>query len=346
MEMIQKFVAILIAFFSIVIVVSPVRAIIVLGPQGRNVVDSNNPVPYSIDGYSLDQYVGTFGSSLGTPISSKYFVTAYHVNTNSTNDYSFVYNNGSNIPIVYDVHMAGHSNDLAIWEIVDPNQAFDLFAPVYTCQDEVGSALVTLGRGVARGTSVEMNGLRGWTWSAGRDGVLSWGTNTVSVAFDNGTEFPAGSVFAFDFNNNGDPNEGTFSSFDSGGATFVFDPVDQKFKLAGVNSGVTSQFSESPSSGYFDASLFDARGYYVGSPLNHELIPTDAPNAVPSTSFATRMSTRLDFINQVTGLNLQPCPVPEPSGLMMFVGGGLGILGFVRSRGRKRSHPTRPLRIP
>ena len=34
MEMIQKFVAILIAFFSIVIVVSPVRAIIVLGPQG------------------------------------------------------------------------------------------------------------------------------------------------------------------------------------------------------------------------------------------------------------------------------------------------------------------------
>ena len=138
MEMIRKFVAFLLALFSIVIIESPVRAIIVLGPQGRNVVDSNNPVPYLIDGYSLDQYVGTFGSSLGTPISSKYFVTAYHVNTNSTNDYSFVYSNGTNIPIVYDVHMAGHSNDLAIWEIVNPNQAFDLFASVYTCQDEVG----------------------------------------------------------------------------------------------------------------------------------------------------------------------------------------------------------------
>ena len=168
----------------------------------------------------------------------------------------------------------------------------------------------------------------------------------MSVAFDNGTDFPGGGVLAFDFSNNGDPNEGTFSSFDSGGATFVFDPVDQKFKLAGVNSGVTSQFSESPSSGYFDASLFDARGYYVGSPSNHELIPADAPNPVSSTSFATRMSTRLDFINQVTGLNLQPCAVPEPSGLMMFVGGGLGILGFLRLRGWKRAHPTKPLRIP
>jgi len=70
------------------------------------------------------------------------------------------------------------------------------------------------------------------------------------------------------------------------------------WKLAGVNYGV-ELVSQTPGGPLYAAALYDARGYYDG------VQPIDGPDPVPLGSAATRISSRIGFINSVTG-------VPEP----------------------------------
>ena len=97
--------------------------------------------------------------------------------------------------------------------------------------------------------------------------------------------------------------------------------------------------------------LFDARGYYTYDPAtnaNTELI-TD-PNAVPLSSYATRLSSRLGFIQQTLGSDYSPNgiilpgnrgdstlgAVPEPGAVALLV--GLGLTGANVLARRRRAH--------
>ncbi len=296
----------------------PARAIIVMGDPGRNLA-STSPVP---DG--LDRYVGSFGGFLGTPIGPRYFVTAAHIGNQGT----FRYKNGTSTETVYnDLTQVGTLDDLAIFQI-NTGPDFSLVAPLYTGSNEVGLPLVTLGRGTVRGAEVRLpdspsGALRGWGWGAG-DGQLSWGTNTV----DQVTQFTnTGDLLFFGFSAGAGPNEGTYSSGDSGGVVFVQDPADGVWKLAGINSYVDGLFSYSQAGPYFGAALFDTRGFFVGNPSDNEFIAPDLLDPVEAGSYATRISSRIGYIQQITG-------VPEPGSLILLGIGAVGVLAMGRKSRR------------
>ncbi|HXE55374.1 MAG TPA: PEP-CTERM sorting domain-containing protein [Tepidisphaeraceae bacterium] len=301
--------------------VAPAHAIIVLGgTDAAGVADGSgrnlNPAPSNLGNYVFD-----FGSFLGTPIAPQYFVTANHIGNGGSGG-AFVYNNGTATPTAYTATLAAVQDDLAIWKLSD-NQTFSLYAPLYTASNEVGNTLITIGRGTQRGTPLNNpnNQPAGWNWGVG-DGLVSWGSGTINGVFNQGPQGFGGDLLTFSFtrtNDSGgnvtDPNQGIFSTGDSGGPTFVFNPADQRYELAGINALVDS-VNEPPNGGVaggtVNAALYDARGFYGGAD-GTTLI--DGPDPVPLSSYITRISSRIGFIDSV---------VPEPgSATLLTIAGGL-----------------------
>ena len=284
---------------------SPARAIIVFGGHDANgnptTTGSNlNPAPFN-----LGAYEGLFGAYLATPIGPRYVVTASHIPGSAT----FEYNNGTATTTTYHMTAVGSAPDgsgLAVYKIADTDPAFTLYAPLYTGSDEVGNPLVTIGRGTARGAPfLDADGvLRGWEWATySPNEPVTWGTGIVAdigyygVTFDFAqlqTGVRGGlldNLETFGFARTPDEiaaslNTGIFSAGDSGGATFVRDPADGIYKLAGINFSVDFA-PPTPTFGGGPAALFDAS---MSGPFN--------PLPQPLASYATRISTEQAFLGQ------------------------------------------------
>jgi len=190
----------------------------------------NTTTPGTVDGLSADAIwdnQGSFGSFLGTPIASNFFITSKHIGAAGT---AITFAGGANVGTYNTIaSFDSPTLDLTIWQI---SGTFLSFVPLYTSSDEVGKNLLVIGRGTQRGADYigPDSVLRGWNWGAG-DGVKRWGQNTVSATNS--------SVIAADFSTTG-PNEAMLSVGDSGGAVFIQDAG--VWKLAGINQAVSGAF--------------------------------------------------------------------------------------------------------
>src|SRR5579859_5462233 len=164
--------AISLLLFSLVVLPRDARSVIVLGGRDasgnlNNSGQNSNPTPFN-----LGNYVGLFGNYLGTPINSRYFITANHIgdgflnHTNTTS--TFIFDNGTSTATTYTVARVATQNDLSLWKIADNSSpGFGIYAPVYRGSNEPGQALVVLGRGTTRGgvvNSPQTNLPAGWNW--------------------------------------------------------------------------------------------------------------------------------------------------------------------------------------
>jgi len=277
------------------------QAVVTFGGTGYN----SSAAPGNVGNYE-----GIFDTGYtGTPITSNMMITASHVfpGPNAT----FVYNNGTTTATTYNVQVVATMDDLALWEIT-PNQTatFTLTAPIYTGNSESGSTIVDVGRGYQRGPATT----GGWLWGGGQ-GPLSWGTNTVSaVATDSqlGTNGSLGGDFLqYDFTNQStsdpgyNPNEAMVTPFDSGGGVFI--NVNGQYQLAGVNSFTAARISSGSTNYAYDvtdalgnqigATLYNTSGYYYDAYGTAQPITT----ATPESSFATRVSSKQNFIGLADG---------------------------------------------
>lgn len=266
------------------------------------------------------QYQGDFRGFLGTPISSKYFITAKHIGGEFDATNSFVYNGTT-----YSITTAGNvfdgpaGSDLRIWRI---NETFPTFAPLYTNQDELGKPLVTFGRGTQRGAEVRQNGvLKGWQWGID-DRVRSWGENNVTGFLDIDDQAADQRLIYFEFNAGAGRNESTLTVGDSGGGVFI--QSDGLWKLAGINAGTTTPWHLDESGipgGQFDAAIFDAGGLWFGA--NDPKFITDEATDIAGYAIASRISTEMAWIQSV--INPSMASVPEPQ-IGLLISGALGLL--------------------
>jgi len=277
------------------------RAIVTYGTAGYNVP----PAPGNVD-----QYEGIFDGVAGTPITSNMMVTAAHIFP-ATNNVPFVFNNGTNTPTTYAVQVVATLDDLAVWEIA-PNsgQSFSLTAPMYTGNSETGLSMVDVGRGYGQGSAVT----GGWAWNTDTQPTgLSWGTNTVA-SVDTDTSIGAGGNFGGDFlQYNFDPsptneNECIVAKGDSGGGVFV--DVNGTYELDGVNSffGVRVPMGDTDyvynltdaNQNVLSDALYDTQNYYAWDGYTSDA-PTKITTAIPESSYATRISSKQNFIGLADG---------------------------------------------
>jgi len=259
---------------------------------------------------NIANYEGVFdGAFTATPVSPNTILTSAHLNPGSTS--TFVFNNGTSVSTTYNVQIVATLDDLAVWEISPgQNETFSLTAPIYTGNAEQGATIVDVGRGYSRGNAT----IGGWNWGSSQP-ALSWGESPVSaVPTDTqlGTSGSSGGDFLqFDFDNE-DPlsptfnaNEAIVTPGDSGGGAFI--NVNGQYELAGINSfygvrvpvaGTDFNYSVTDSSGNaISATLDDTIGYDfldAGTPVP---ITSD----IPESSFATRISSKQNFIDTADG---------------------------------------------
>jgi hypothetical protein len=135
------------------------------------------------------------------------------------------------------------------------------------------------GRGSIRGAEVRVNGaLKGWEWGA-YDARMRWGRNKVA-SISTTPNYPSSDVLAVAFNTNGSADEAHLAYGDSGGGVFIKDGTT--WRLAGIN-------------------------FYVDGPYNTIFIP-DLPTAQPGNFYATRIKTRISWIQSVLSAPLTPWP--------------------------------------
>jgi hypothetical protein len=277
-------------------------AIITFGSPGNN---------FTAPPGSIGSDVGKlFTGGGGTAISSRAMLTATHVSGNTSG--AFTYNNAT-----YNMVLAATLDDLGIWQTAPgETKTFSNFAPLYTGSTETNMSVVDVGYGVQRSSPIT----GGWIWGAG-NGQLSWGTNTIS-AIDNDTQLGesgsfGGDYLQYDFNNNpADPNEGILANGDSGGGLFVLN--NGVYQLAGVNSQVSTVLDSSGNS--VQGALYDQNGYFTRNFPGGPLIPitTDTPDS----SFATRISSKLNLVGVVDGTitpsNAASFPIKDDGALSIY----------------------------
>lgn len=254
-------------------------------PQARPVIlfrtgdpTANTMAPTGVFAGSGWGFEGTFGDYLGTVIGPHFFITAQHIGSQP----AFTFRGTNYTPVrSYD----DPGSDLRIYEV---SETFPEYAPLYSGSNEVAAHIVVIGRGTQRGPAHYVNGqLVGWDWGNG-DKVQRWGENQVTkITTNNGRDF-----LYVTFDQNGLPEEAHISGGDSGGGVFIND--SGVWKLAGVNYDVDTFSSSSKGGGDYNAALFDERGTYDA---NGALISGPAP--VPSGFYATRISSRFDWILSV-----------------------------------------------
>lgn len=256
---------------------------------------------YSNSGW---QYVGTWGSFVGTPISPNAFITASHVGGNIGDTFSY---NG----LSYTTTAVHNNGDLAVWEV---SQSFTTYAPLMSIKPAVNSEVVIIGRGTQRGNEVVANGqLKGWEWGA-LDGVIRWGVNKISSN--------AGSFLRYNFDASGTVNEGFLTGGDSGGPLFAME--NGEWKLAGIHYGVDGPYSYTSDGSAFNAALIDRGGMYRNGVYFADNVADN-----PGMSYSTSIAPNITWINSVAAV-----PVPEP-GTVALLGIGGGFLGWTALRRRR-----------
>jgi hypothetical protein len=274
------------AFFGFLLVASaalPAPAVLLYSTPQRN-----NWLPSGSLASSGWQYEVNWGSFTGTAIAPRYFITAGHVGGSVGQTLTY-HGKTYTTRAMYD----DPNSDLRIWQ-VDRNFA-DPVAPIYRGTSEVGKQVVIFGRGGQRGSDLYVNGQRkGWRWGAD-DHKASWGTNAVRSVVNGGSGI--GSVLFFSFDANVSHDEGTLSSGDSGGGTFIKD--GNVWKLVGVNFAARGPYSTAgQTDAGFNASLYDEGGLWVGQP-NRRVRVTDTSANIPGGGYVTRVSADLAWIDSI-----------------------------------------------
>lgn len=289
-----------------------------------DVATHNTTAPSGTLANSGWQYQGYFGSKLGTMISSKHFITAQHIGVSGTFVHDALFNGSATVSYSVDTSV---NNGVGYWDI--PNSDLRVFeitgqfpswASLYTDNDEVGKGVVLHGRGAPRGADVVLapDGLKGWLTNP-EDGVVRWGSNTISGAIPTMTNF--GEVLAADFDAVSGVEEAHLSGGDSGGGAFI--EQNGVWKLAGVNAAVDGRWDTNSviaDGTEFDAALFDAGGYYVGSDAGAWNLVPDETADVPSSLYVSRVSAYATEIQAI---------IPEPGFSPIW---GLGLLAMLRRR--------------
>lgn len=255
------------------------------------------------------QFEGLWGGFLGTPMASNYFLAAQHVG-GSVGD-PFIFRGVAYLTVAV-TNRAG--SDVALWRI---SGTFPDYAPIYTNRDEIGKGIVVHGRGTQRGEALTTtNGLgivktNGWLWGMA-DGVQRWGTNQVA---DVVTDDTMGEVLKATFDAQGGADECHLSSGDSSGGVFILE--GSTWKLAGINYAVDGPYRTSGTGTDFLAAVFDEGGLYIQDNTNWVLI-SDRPRNQPSSFYASRLSTHVDWIHSV----INPDAAAEPPVLQTSVAVG------------------------
>ncbi|GEP45904.1 PEP-CTERM sorting domain-containing protein [Brevifollis gellanilyticus] len=293
---------------------------------------ANTTAPTGIYQDSGWAYEGKFGSFLGTMIGDQYFITARHVGPQGSSFVSTADFNGvADINYTIDSSANGGAGfwdiagtDLRVFKI---NETFSTWAPLYTGNLELGSTLVTFGRGGPRGAEVVTDDpgppvadvLHGWR-TTGADGVARWGANVVSGIVSSNV----GSLLSAEFNAASGINEATLSPGDSGGGVFI--QVAGQWYLAGVNYAVDGLFDTNNTIDAleFEAALFDMGGFYVGNDTDGWNFVNNTIVDVPSHMYASRISTNSAAILAVMN------PVPEPGSCALVM-----LAGFMALRRRR-----------
>ena len=230
------------------------------------------------------QWQGQWAAFTGTPIAAQYFITAKHVGGTVGQSFSLNGKSYTTTTVFNDPN-----TDLAIWKI---SGVFDSYAPLYTATNENTKSIVLFGRGTPPIAPVTVDSeLKGWTWNTIYDAVLSWGQNVVSGTPTGGPG--VGDLLAFQFNA-GATNEAMLSAGDSGGGVFIND--GGTWKLAGLNYSVEAQFSYTGADGGFFAAIFDKGGLYQWNGGGWTFV-NDQGTDVPAIAYATRISSRVSWIN-------------------------------------------------
>lgn len=271
--------------------------------------------------------VGQIGDFAGTPIAPNLFIAAQHA---SSLGQPFNFDGHAYSTTSY-TDIAG--TDLRVFRIDTTGGGFSRYASLYDAGasgSEVGKPLFVAGRGTPRGSAYQVDGqTRGYYWTTA-DHVQSWGS---AVAVDDVvTDNTYGDLVAFGFATSGLALTGG----DSGGGLFVF--ADGQWKLAGVNFGIDGRWSRTEAGPYEDASIFDARGLWVGGPTDgnpandpdHVLLPSD--EAISGSSYASRISSNRAAINAIFLATGNAALVPEPATLAL-----VGVAGLMMVRRTRRA---------
>jgi len=310
---------------------APAHAVILLQSETRNTT-----APAGALAGSGWQWQGQFNAFLGTPISSKYFVTAQHIGSIANGLLTPFFYDGTVYQTTSAVDVPG--TDLRIWRIAE---TFNNWAPLYDRSidgPEAGKDLVVFGRGTQRGEPIYVTSprvpseigasppvrlqLKGWKWGA-VDSITSWGQNRVEEVI---ADESFGELLYFSFDNPGGPNEAALSGGDSGGGVFIQSPTGQ-WKLAGINLGVDGPFRLTETGEAFSASVFDAGGLYVNEPAT--LIPDTHLN-ISTGAYSSSVAGSLPFILSTIATPTTSNAIPEPATAGVI--SGLVIAGSFRRR--------------
>ena len=286
---------------------SPARAVVTYGGTGQYLVPSSGPITTS--GFQFEgQWQNSF---LGTAIAPNYFITAAHLGGNVGD--SFVYN-GTTYTTTAQFNDP-NSSDVTIWKV---NGTFSSYAPIYTVSNEVGQPFVVYGDSGPRGAQVMVNGTSysGWYFTPA-SAVTSYGTSVVTGAgLVSGA--PPGQFLTWQFNPSLGAMSASLAPGDSGGGVFI--QQNGVYALAGINFAVDGPYNvhaandpNYKASDAFNGAMYGQSGLFFDG--------TNTPlGATPATSYASRLSTEIAWIDSITGV------VPEPSAIALLVG-GVGVAG-------------------
>jgi hypothetical protein len=255
----------------------------------------NTTAPTGLGGNPADagwQWVGLWGMYQAAPIGPHHFLAANHVGGNVGDTFTYQGLSYTTVKSYTD-----GSSDLRIWEV---REAFPSWAPLFRTETEIGTSVV-IGRGVTRGDEVLLpeetwnlpaGYLVGWYWG-NYDGVLRWGTNSISSF----TSFATlGPQIVYKFNQDFSDNECNVGIYDSSSPVFIKDGSD--WKLAGVISSVDAGYSLTSGGPTINAFLFDRRGLFSGT---YQYVGT---KPLPGIFYATRVSSRISWIDSILALPL------------------------------------------
>jgi len=295
-------------------------AVIIIGST-----TGNTSAPSNSDLATRWNQVGNWGSYLGTPIATNFFMTAKHIGGTIGDSITFPDDSSSYQTVA---RVDDPSSDLSIWQISSAFPASKV-VPMYSGTSFSANAPLTVfGRGVPRtGTAVTgaraPNGTesKGWTWGSPSQ-TRSWGTNTLDGIANGGS---AGLQLAYDFDSNGGFDQGILSIGDSAGPVFI--QQSSQWRLAGINYAVGPiTVRETAGGPDITAALYDSSGLYsYNASAGSWLLEPATLAKQPAYSYSTSIPDRSAWVSSVIA-------VPEPTSLVLLVTALLfGPLGLRRS---------------
>lgn len=294
------------------------HAVVIIGSSAGNTSAPTDP-----DLAVRWNQVGNFGSFMGTPIASQFFVTAEHIGNLTGQSITFL--DASSYTTT--ARFTDPNSDLAIYQISGTFPS-DKIVPMYAGGFTTNQAMTIFGRGRSR-TDTAIVGERfptgtedkGWTWGS-FTGNRSWGTNTLDGISDQGA---AGLQLAYQFDQGGGSNEGILSTNDSGGPVFMVESGE--VRLAGINYAVGPvNVRESATGPTLTGSLYDYGGLYLNDGSGNWVLEPATINPKPAFSLSTSIPAQSAWISSVI-------TVPEPATWTLLVGCGVsGAFCLLRRR--------------